>query len=146
MKPSRPPPARPPRQCRKSCNATEQITSSRYRKIQQRLAQGIPVPRLATEMGLSESTVSKVRGRLALRVHEDAYCPVCRCQVFPPCQRCRVLFFRRYGYDPMPRWRCQLRRGADWETICCRDLIVGKTGQPFVRAARQQATLVDNLN
>lgn len=90
------------------------LTSSVVRHIKQLAEQRCPSKEIARHLGLSLSTVHKVRqglydGRLSETVrscrHTDeedrdrqaVWCEVCRCHVFPPCQACRLRALDRRG-------------------------------------------------
>jgi len=84
------------------------ITPSRIRNIKALAAQKGPTKEIARHLGVSESTVHKVRqGYYDYRllgaesdsrgesIPEVVWCSRCRCHVFPPCELCKLNEFQK---------------------------------------------------
>jgi DNA-directed RNA polymerase subunit alpha len=104
-------------------------------QIKKMAARGAPTRDIARHLGLSISTIHKVRQgyydhrlkRPAPRDDDDrgatiaVWCPRCRCHVYPPCQACRLREYqRRKARNATPR-------RPNWQT----------TGNSDPRIARQ---------
>ncbi len=76
------------------------LRPTQLKQIREMVRQSYRTKEIAFEVGVSESTVHKVRQnrypdrRRAARGENDQpeaqWCPRCRCHVFPPCQVCRL--------------------------------------------------------
>jgi hypothetical protein len=78
------------------------LSPARIKQVLDQVRQGIHTREIARITGISMSTIYKVRQRryAARRPDPDdeprvaVWCGVCRCHVYPPCQRCRLRAYR----------------------------------------------------